>query len=162
MPVVTATTNGEDKDRQIDLNRRLMRERQLRQVGSDDANRLVREQNAEPGAGKRQQQRFSQQLANDPYPAGADRGSHREFVLSGGGSREKQNRDVGAADQQQQGNRTEQQVERSAKIVHKLFVETDDVKPQFSRRIKVSVFPAQTLRQGAAKRHRLARGLRRA
>lgn len=127
----------EDKHGHIELDRRFVRKRKLRQIRSNHPDSFVREQDPKPGARKRKKQRFRQQLANDSDPARAYCRAHRKLMLPRSRPCQQKDRDIGATDHQQQGDRAKQQIERAPKIFHELFVETNDVKSlMFFRRIE--------------------------
>ncbi len=65
-------------------------------------------QESERAAGDRQQQRFRQQLPEQPGAAGADRRPNRELALPHGAPRQQQVGDVAARDQQHQADRRQQ------------------------------------------------------
>ena len=85
-------------------------------AGSQATTRLDagnREQNSGRAAGQRERQRFGEQLRDQPRAVGAQRGAHRKLVQAAGAARQKQNRDVRAADRQQHSHGAEEQEQRS-------------------------------------------------
>src|SRR5262249_5276948 len=71
-------------------------------MGDDESDALVGEDHAESGSGNGQDERFGEQLANDAAAAGSDCGANGKFMLAGGAACQQQDRDIAAADGQQQ------------------------------------------------------------
>ena len=78
----------------------------------DRADRPARDEQAARAARQRQQQTLGQELARQPGPPRAERRPYRQFARTGRGAREQQVRDVRAGDEQHEGHRAEQQVQR--------------------------------------------------
>ena len=100
-PVTTSTSEREEQDARVERHR--VEPRQLR--------RADREQRAEtqrptatptivPAVGEHQ--RLGEQLANEPAPAGAERGAHRHLARARRAAREQQVGDVHAREEEQQ------------------------------------------------------------
>ena len=118
---------AEDQDGRVDVDRGFVREGIHREHGGDGVDTFVGGENAERRAGDGKQDRLGEQLADQAAAAGADRNADGEFVLAGGASSEQQDRDVGAADDQQRDDRAEQQNERTGKFAEDFFVQRDDL-----------------------------------
>lgn len=119
--------HAEGEHGKIDVDGGFMGERVGRQIEDDDVERLVREQDAEPRAGDREQQGFRKQLANDAAASGANGGANGELVLARGGAGEQKDGHIAASDEQQKGNRAKQQVERSPELPNVGFVQPFDM-----------------------------------
>jgi hypothetical protein len=132
---------------QVDVDRRLVWEGTLRKVGGNGIEGLVGEKQTQPRAAHREQQGLSEQLADDPAAAGSDCGADGEFVFAGCGGRQQKNRDIAAADEEQQGDGAEEQVERAAQLLHEIVVDAADTKPQFLRRKVSGGFLGELLNQ---------------
>ena len=68
----------------------------------------VGERGAQRSSSERENQAFREQLPDETAPACAERDAHRHFALPDSGPRQQQVRDVGARDQQQQGDGAEE------------------------------------------------------
>src|SRR5262249_35808850 len=75
--------------------------------------RAITERSAE----QRQQQALGEQLADDARPARANRQPERNLLLTCGGARNQQTRDVRACDQQHAGDDAHQQPERTRELL---------------------------------------------
>jgi hypothetical protein len=92
--------DAEDQDRDVDGDRGFVGEGEFGEIGDDDGDGFVGQQKAETGAGEREQDGFSQKLADDAGTGGTDGGANGEFMLAGGSTCEKQNGDVAASDEE--------------------------------------------------------------
>ena len=83
----------------------------------------AREQHAGQAAAEREENAFSQELADEPGPAGAKCGADRNLAVPRGRAREKEVGDIGAGDEQHAADRAEQGVEHSADIAHAVILQ---------------------------------------
>ena len=74
----------------------------------------VRQAKADDGARRRQHEALGEQLAHHPDPVGAERRAHGHLALARLRAREQQVGDVGAGDEQQEADGTEEQPDRAA------------------------------------------------
>ena len=86
----------------------------FRQTGHDPPQASIGQKHADPGAGKRQQQRFGQKLADDTKSARSHSGPDPELMLPRCAARQQQNGNIAASDSQQQPHSSEQQSKRPA------------------------------------------------
>ena len=104
---------------------------QARQVvggdGEQSVEREAREEQAESAADQREHQALGQELAQEAGAAGADRGAQRHLALARRGAGEQQARDVGAGDQQHEGDRAEQHHDRGPDRADHVIAVGDDV-----------------------------------
>ena len=90
------------------------------------------DEQAERGAGEREHARFGEQLPNQPEPARAERGPHRQLAAADFAAREQQIRDVRACHQQDEADRRQKRqhdrLRRSQQIVAQRPQEDDPVR----------------------------------
>ena len=80
--------------------------------GDNEPDRTISDIHAHPRPDQRQEQRFGDELAHDPESARAHGGADGKLVLTGRAAGQEQNRDVTAANREQQRDSPEKQVHR--------------------------------------------------
>src|SRR5260370_115958 len=89
--------DAEKQHRKTDADGGFMRERELRKPVHDELHQAVRRRHANDRPGKRQHQRFREQLPQDARTPGADGGPDCQLVLPSGSAGQRQNRNVSAS-----------------------------------------------------------------
>jgi hypothetical protein len=82
-----------------------------------------REQQAAGAADEREEKAFHEQLAQEAAPISAKSGADGEFALTGAAAREKQIRNIGAANEKHKDNGAEEKFKHGADFAHGLFRE---------------------------------------
>ncbi len=128
-------TNAEIQNRQIDADGGFMGEREFREPIDDELHQAICQRHANDRPGERQHQRFREQLPQDARALGANRRTHRHLVLAPRGSGQQENRNISAADQQQQSHGSEQQEQCSANSSNKLIIQTFESHAEMLREV---------------------------
>jgi hypothetical protein len=118
MPV-RSDAEGEEEDAPVDADREPcspMRGRSAGLTGEQRAHAHIAEDEAEDAAGDGEDDAFGEELADDAGAAGAHGGTDGEFTLAAGGPDEQEIGDVGAGDEQDEADGSEQDKERGARV----------------------------------------------
>ncbi len=117
---------AEEQDHGIHMDCGLVGKRVQRQPGGNRIHAAVCGEYAQSRSGHGKQNRFGEQLPDQPRPRGADGNAHREFMLPRRSSGKEQDRNIRAANHQQRHHRSEQEHERSRKTPEDFFVQRYD------------------------------------
>ena len=101
----------------------LVRKGILWQVRGQQIDAFIGSKHTDGGAQQREHAGLGEQLPHNARPARADRRAHRELMLARGPSCQHEDRDISAADQQEQQHRGEEHEERGLEAAHHLFVQ---------------------------------------
>src|SRR5580765_2589097 len=123
-----------------------VRERIVREHGGKSFYTPVGRQNAERRACHGQQNRLRQKLADQAPASCADGSADGKLVLARRSSRKQQNRDVGAADHQEDKDGSEEEDNRSRKASQHLFIQRDNLGAHVLR-IALRIFFRKTIHQ---------------
>jgi hypothetical protein len=96
---------------------RFARQRKRRDLPAQQLHQSVAEPEAGRPADRGEQDVFGEKLPNEPPAARADRGAHRHLAFARHAARERQVREIRAANQQQHPHRREQHVQRPSQLV---------------------------------------------
>ena len=111
MPVNTETAERERQHGAVEADG--LESRDVARIdGAHDVEARLGDQQTGRAAEEAEHDAFREQLANEPVPAGAERGADRDFLLPSGGAREQQVCDVRARNQQHERHRSEQHEHR--------------------------------------------------
>ncbi len=104
----------------------------LRQIDRADRNQQVqapsRDQQSGRSASETKDQRFGEQLTNDPASCGAERRADGDFTLSGRAARQQQVRHVRTRDQKHERHRARQHHQGRTQFARKFIAQRDDVR----------------------------------
>ena len=115
--------DAEDEDGNVDMDGGFVGEGIFGQVFDNDRDQPVSENQAEGSAGEREQQRLGEQLVDNAFAAGSNSGADGELLAARCCPRQLQDRDVAAADGQQQCDRAEEKIKRPTELLDEVLIE---------------------------------------
>src|SRR5580698_193425 len=121
---------GESEDAPIDRNCNYVRDVHIENVpredGEQEAGGEVRDDESDGATDAGEQKAFGEELRNHARARGAERGADGDFTAASDDAREGEVRDVGAGDEKNEANRSEQNQKRKADVTVELFAQRND------------------------------------
>ena len=125
MPVATDTSDSEGQHPKVDGDSG-QRGQQRWKRGGDHAQQRKGENESGCPSDQSHDDALGEELPDDPQPAGAERHPDADLAAPRAGAREQQVAEIGACDEQHEGNRRQQEQQRRAGRADQCVVEVDD------------------------------------